>query len=99
MFPHQNLVGISCLSSYVLRALPLSIATPKGWRGARLSAAPIRHIGAQCCLVASDVTGGRFVTQRSPNSRPGQLIVSVVLLRQSGSSVGKVVELPTRLQF
>jgi hypothetical protein len=65
------------------------------WRGLR----PIRHIGAHRSLVACDVTGGLFLAQRSPDSRPGQLIAAVVLLRRSGSPVGKVVGLPTRLQF
>lgn len=33
MFPHKNLVGISRLPSYGLRALPLSIATSTGCGG------------------------------------------------------------------
>jgi len=97
MFPHQNLVSISRLPSYGLRALPLSftVTSAAPWRGLR----PIRQIGAQRCYVACDVTGGLFLTQRSADSWPSQLIAAVVLLHRSDSSVGKVARLPTRLQF
>jgi len=97
MFPHQNLVGISRLPSCRLRALPLSFTATSvaPWRGLR----PIRQIGAQRCYVACDVTGGLFLTQRSADNWPSQLIAAVVLLHRSDSSVGKVARLPTRQLF
>jgi len=87
------------------RALPLFFtATSAGsrvahvsvvpWRGLR----PIRHTGAPRCNVACDVTGVLFLTQRSADSWPSQLIAAVVFHR-SYSSVGKVARLPTRLQL